>query len=135
MSNKETIENKFLTEHSNSITINFPQQILPKNFDRILYECYGKTLEESNKVVKFDFSKVSWCSVFELSLISIWMLNVKKQDITVIFVFPVDRAMSNFLSIYRFNLFLDKIVMHLYVMYSTLSILFNLSYMLINSII
>ncbi len=59
--------------------IKFPERVVPKTFELLLNQTYGKTLQKRIKEVEFDFSRVQWCDIFELSLISLWVLELVQR--------------------------------------------------------
>lgn len=89
-------------------TVKFPKEVISNQFEPILNECYKTTLLKKTKKIKFDFSNVTWCDVFELSLLSLWILELKSQNKEIIFKFPIDNSVYNFLRDYRFEEFLDN---------------------------
>ncbi len=86
--------------------IKFPERVVPKTFELLLNQTYGKTLQKRIKEVEFDFSRVQWCDIFELSLISLWVLELVQRGIRVTFRYPLDRKCHQFLVTYRFDSFL-----------------------------
>lgn len=87
--------------------IKFPKEVISIQFERILKECYRTTLFKKTEKVIFDFSNVTWCDIFELSLLSLWIRELKSQNKEIIFRFPTNRDVYEFLISYRFEAFLD----------------------------
>ncbi len=89
-------------------TVKFPKEAISNRFEQILNECYRATRLKKTAKVKFDFSNVTWCDIFALSLLSLWILELKSQNKEIIFKFPIDSDVYNFLIDYRFKEFLDN---------------------------
>lgn len=101
-------QEKYLDESQGYPVILFPTKTVPKNFEGILRQCYRKTVLKQTSTVKFDFSKVNRCELFELSLISLWMSELKQMNKRVMFRTPNNKEAYKFLVSYRFNCFLNK---------------------------
>jgi hypoxanthine-guanine phosphoribosyltransferase/signal transduction histidine kinase len=86
--------------------IRFPDRVVPKTFDEVLRETYKETLFKKTPQVEFDFSKVKWCDIFELSLVSLWILELRSAGKQVTFRFPLEKRFFQFLITYRFETFL-----------------------------
>jgi hypothetical protein len=97
---------KYLDSSRPFPVIKFPERVVPKTFEDILSETYKKTLLKKTKEVEFDFSRVVWCDIFELSLISVWILELLTNGARITFRFPSDKRCYQFLITYRFDYFL-----------------------------
>lgn len=101
-------EKRFLDKSQPSPIIRFPERVVPKIFDDLLTETYRETLYKKTAQVEFDFSRVAWCDIFELSLISLWILELASAGKQITFRFPNDKHCFQFLITYRFDVFLQS---------------------------
>jgi len=98
----------FLKTNGSILSILFPDDVTEMTFERVLDECYRKTFSSETETISFDFINVRWCGVFEMSIIALWMLDLKEQNKTVIFTYPEDSIAKDFLATYGFNTFLNS---------------------------
>jgi len=87
------------------IQIKFPKKINSLVFEDILKE-FLKASKQSN-VVRFDFSVVDWCELFEISLITLWIKELLNDGKKVHFVSPAFEKVKSFLASYEFGRFLS----------------------------
>src|SRR5260370_32995457 len=99
-------EDKYLRRQVGLRTIVFPERVVPNIFEHILRDAYKSSLSKRVAKVRFDFSQVKWCEIFELSLIALWVLELLQAEKEVAFVLPVDKQVYQFLVTYRFDAFL-----------------------------
>lgn len=71
-----------------TVNIKFPENINATQFEHLLAEHYAKSRRINVKNVLFDFSLVSWCGLFELSLITIWIATLISQNKRIKFTYP-----------------------------------------------
>src|SRR5205085_10644468 len=65
----------------------FPEVVNSVTFEKTLLEFHSSTKKTSVNQVFFDFSRVVWCELFELTLIVVWIRNLCKRK-KIIFVYP-----------------------------------------------
>lgn len=104
----ETKKKQYFEPSRLHLIIKFPSHISSIYFEAVLKECYLKSHFKKYKKIEFDFSNVLWCDVFELSLSSLWLLELKSQGKEIIFRFPQNKGVCKFLKEYKFNHFLDS---------------------------
>ncbi len=97
----------FLNANDSLLSILFPEEVTEMSFEHVLADCYKKTFSATAEIITFDFANVLWCGVFELSIISLWMLDLSDQGKSVDFKFPKDHDAKKFLATYGFNSFLE----------------------------
>jgi hypothetical protein len=78
-----------------------------ENFEDLLKESYKVTQSKNTDQVCFDFKNVEWCGIFELSLLSMWMLELKSNGKEILFSPPVNAEFNAFLHSYEFYRFLS----------------------------
>jgi signal transduction histidine kinase len=91
---------------SSSFLIKFPRTVGGTTFESILKDNYAKCLAEETKKIVFDFTSVSWCGVFELSLLSLWLLELRGLGGDITFRMPSDPTAYQYLKTYSFDTFL-----------------------------
>ncbi len=99
-------KSKYLQRRIGLRTIVFPERVVSGVFEDLLNESYKNTFLGRVVEVTFDFSIVKWCEVFELGLIALWMLELLEAGKALTFVPPLDKAVYQFLTVYRFDSFL-----------------------------
>ncbi len=87
-------------------SIKFPEQVSSLSFEHILKECYVHSLKPNSTIIEFDFRYVRWCDVFALSLLALWILELKDMGKRVIFQTSIKENVQHFLSAYYFDKFL-----------------------------
>jgi len=98
----------YLERQETKRIIRFPERVVPNLFEDILREAYKSSLSKTCVTVKFDFSLVIWCDIFELSLVALWILELRAAQKQVTFAYPVDKQAYQFLITYRFDTFLQE---------------------------
>jgi hypothetical protein len=86
--------------------VSLPKKTNGLSFENCLSDHYQKSL--SSALVKFDFSQVDWCELFELSLITLWIKELLASKIKVKFISPNSQHVKSFLSKFEFGRFLAE---------------------------
>jgi hypoxanthine-guanine phosphoribosyltransferase len=71
------------------IDISFPEYVNTTSFEQILLKNLPATRRKSTERVIFDFSEVQWCEQFELTLLVIWIDELRKRRKEVKFIYPL----------------------------------------------
>jgi hypothetical protein len=101
-------QTQYLDRQDATRIVKFPERVVPNVFEDILRDAYKSTLSKTSVTVRFDFSLVKWCEIFELSLIALWILELREAQKKVAFAFPLDKQLYQFLVTYRFDTFLKE---------------------------
>jgi signal transduction histidine kinase/adenine/guanine phosphoribosyltransferase-like PRPP-binding protein len=89
-----------------NLIIQFPRTIVESSFESILKTNYFQSFDSAIDFITFDFKYVEWCDIFELSILSLWILELKNNNKSVKFIQPTSRQLKLFLASYGFNAFL-----------------------------
>lgn len=89
------------------LVIKFPRTVGTAAFEVLLKESHKSSLSGAQKVV-FDLTGSHWCGVFEVSLLSLWILELREKGIDVAFRFPTEPGVQKFLRGYKVDKFLDE---------------------------
>ncbi len=95
---------------TSELLIRFPKRIKSSSIEETLRKYYRKSCSEKNTTVRFDLTPCEWCEIFSLSLISLWIWQLKSQGKQITIIFPVDPDVHRFLVSYRFKEFLEDIL-------------------------
>lgn len=92
-----------------TLKISFQSTIDTYSFEKLLAYAYPLSKKTTHKKVVFDFSKVYWCDVLQLSMIALWLQELKDlgKDLTV--QYPKIAHMIIFFEQYGFDDFLSNI--------------------------
>jgi hypothetical protein len=71
-----------------NIRIHFSEHVTTRTFERVLSSYLVQTRDRDTESVSFDFSRVQWCDLFELSLIVIWIDDLVSRKKGVTFSYP-----------------------------------------------
>jgi hypoxanthine-guanine phosphoribosyltransferase len=96
---------KNISSHDN-ITIIFTKSINSFEFEKKLKEYFYKSKSSAISKITFNFQRVSFCGLLELSQISLWMSDLIYKGKNVYFVPPKDSEFYRFLYNYEFINFL-----------------------------
>src|SRR5688572_21353321 len=72
-----------------NIRIPFPEYVTTLSFERVLSNYLAQTRNRDVEGVSFDFTRVQWCDLFELSLIVIWIDDLVSRKKRVEFFYPI----------------------------------------------
>lgn len=105
----ETNKLRYSKLENNKYTIGFTPEVFTPNFERILKECYRRSKHKACNNVIFDLSKVKFFDIFELGLLVLWLLDLRKQEkeLEVKFL-PPETNVYKFLEGYGFEKFLEN---------------------------
>jgi hypothetical protein len=70
------------------IPVTCPANLETVSFERLLKRFYRTTLQSKAAEVTFDLQKVEWCEPFQLSLLTLWIDELRSRGITVNFQPP-----------------------------------------------
>lgn len=90
-----------LTSRRRSLLIRTPDEINSVAIERLLHRHYAASLNTSQ--VTFDLSTTTWLGIFELSILTMWSLELRNKGIAVEFDFPVHPSTLAFLIEYHFD--------------------------------
>ena len=86
--------------------VTLPQSVSAIGIEPILRECYRKSLIKKYDAVSFSFESVTWCDVFSLSLLSLWIWELVQNGKEVKVLLP--SSSGRFFEQYGFTDFLTK---------------------------
>ncbi len=93
---------------NNKINILFHSDINSQNIELVLKDWYTKSKRKDTINVNFNFSNVTWCDIFEISLISLWILELIEKGKNIRFISPKNNKVRDFLFNYEFGKFLSQ---------------------------
>ncbi|MCK4358042.1 MAG: hypothetical protein KAW92_04745 [Candidatus Cloacimonetes bacterium] len=105
----ETNKLRYSKLENNRYTIGFTPEVFTTNFERILKECYRRSKHQACNSIVFDLSKVKFFDIFELGLLVLWLLDLRKQEKELVVKFPSQETeVYKFLEGYGFEKFLKN---------------------------
>ncbi len=64
---------------SSELTIHFPEQITTASIEKTLCDYYRKSCNAKADSVVFDLGSCEWCEMYGLSLLSLWIWELKSS--------------------------------------------------------
>jgi len=88
-------------------TVTLPSEICTNTCEELLKLAYSSTRRNSVRKVLFDFTYVSWCNIFEIGLIVLWLLELQDMGKTIEVIRVKNSDVHQFFRNYRFYKLLE----------------------------
>ena len=90
------VKKEFVSIKGNTIEIKLPTNLHMEAFENTLKSCYHLSLKKAYTTVRLNFSFVEWVDVLQLSMLSLWILELLNRNKEISVSFPPKNDLIKF---------------------------------------